>query len=175
MPQTSQPQTEQVVPFENKEPQVAPFPIVGVGASAGGLEAFSRLLEALPVDTGMAFVLIQHLDPTHKSELAAILSRTTSMNTSEVTEGMLVEPNHVYVIPPNTLLQFSKRAFHLIPRPLNVGPHLTIDHFFRSLAGETVKAVDWRSAFRNGDRRIGGSQSHQECVRHHLRARRTLR
>ena len=136
MSQPLDPEANLPVPFENKEPQVAPFPIVGVGASAGGLEAFSRLLEALPVDTGMAFVLIQHLDPAHKSELTSILSKSTSMKVSEVIEGMAVEPNQVYVIPPNTTLQFERRALHLRPRSLNAGPHLTIDHFFQSLANE---------------------------------------
>ena len=76
------------------------FAIVGVGASAGGLEAFTQLLQGLPPDTGMAFVLVQHLDPRHPSMLAEILSRVTSMPVSEVHDEPLVEPNHVYIIPP---------------------------------------------------------------------------
>jgi PAS domain S-box-containing protein len=78
------------------------FPIVGVGASAGGLEAFEQLLKRLPADTGMAFVLVQHLDLKHESQLAEILSRATSMPVAEVKDGMPVEPNHVYIIAPNT-------------------------------------------------------------------------
>ena len=78
------------------------FPIVGVGASAGGLEAFEQLLKRLPADTGMAFVLVQHLDPKHESQLAEIFSRVTSMPVAEVKDGMPVEPNHVYIIAPNT-------------------------------------------------------------------------
>ncbi len=117
MPQFSELKTEQVVPFEDKEPQVAAFPIVGVGASEGGLEAFSQLLQALPTDTGMAFVLIQHLDPTHKSDLTSILCGSTHIKVSEITDGIPIEPNHVYVIPPNRMLQFTDRAFHLTPRP----------------------------------------------------------
>src|SRR5512132_2465544 len=76
------------------------FPIVGVGASAGGLEAFTRLLQALPVDTGMAFVLVQHLAPSRESALAEILSRATSMPVTEVTHEPALESNRVYVIPP---------------------------------------------------------------------------
>lgn len=74
------------------------FPIVGVGASAGGLEAFTQFLTGLPGDTGMAFVMIQHLDPRHESQLTGILSRATTMLVQEACHGMVVEPNHVYVI-----------------------------------------------------------------------------
>lgn len=78
-----------------------PFPIVGIGASAGGLEAFSQLLKALPTDTGMAFVLVQHLDPRHESQLPDVLSRTTAMPVIAVTNRLRAEPDHVYVIPSN--------------------------------------------------------------------------
>ena len=81
----------------------ASFPIVGVGASAGGLEAFSALLTHLPVDTGMGFVLVQHLDPEHDSALTQLLGRATSLPVHEVTDNLRVEPNHVYVIPPNRI------------------------------------------------------------------------
>jgi two-component system, chemotaxis family, CheB/CheR fusion protein len=120
---------------KDKEPMIAPFPIVGVGASAGGLEAFSQLLGALPIDTGMAFVLVQHLEPSHKSHLTAILSRATTMPVCEVGERMRIESNHVYVIPPNAGLGLAKQALHLVPRPVQPGPYLTIDAFFESLAG----------------------------------------
>src|SRR5947207_13418035 len=72
------------------------FPIVGVGASAGGLEAFTRLLNHLPPDTGLGFVLVQHLDPQHESALAQLLKRATRMPVCEVTDNLPVEPNHVY-------------------------------------------------------------------------------
>src|ERR1700690_2595058 len=75
------------------------FPIVGVGASAGGLEAFTQLLEHLPSTTGMAFVLIQHLDPTHASQLPDILSRKSTMPVREVQGHMVAEPDHIYVTP----------------------------------------------------------------------------
>ncbi|MCY7284530.1 MAG: hypothetical protein LH679_14080, partial [Cyanobacteria bacterium CAN_BIN43] len=94
----------------------APFPIVAIAASAGGLEAFTQLISNLPTDTGMAFVLIQHLDPTHKSLLTEILGRTTEMPVSEVVEGMVVEPNQVYIIPPNTKMLLSEGRLHLSPR-----------------------------------------------------------
>src|SRR5262245_39780683 len=79
----------------------APFPTVGIGASAGGLEAFTQLLKALPADTGMAFVLVQHLAPKHESLLSELLSRTTKMPVTQATDGVVVRPNSVYVIPPN--------------------------------------------------------------------------
>src|SRR5436189_1063694 len=81
--------------------QRPPFPLVGVGASAGGLEAFTQLLRSLPGDTGMAFVLIQHLDPTHTSLLREALARATAMEVHQARDGEVVGPNQVYVIPPN--------------------------------------------------------------------------
>src|SRR3979411_1182534 len=78
--------------------------VIGIGASAGGLEAFRLLLRDLPTDTGFAIVLIQHLDPSHQSSLTEILGRATTMPVAEATDGLQVEPNHVYVIAPNTEL-----------------------------------------------------------------------
>src|SRR3990172_601459 len=108
-------------------------PVVGVGASAGGLEAFTHLLQALPVDTGMAFVLVQHLAPTHPSALAEILSRATTMPVAEVTDEVHVEPNRVYVMPPGRDLLISECALHLVVRE-SQGQHRPIDGFLRSLA-----------------------------------------
>ncbi len=112
-----------------------PFPIVGIGASAGGLEAFSQLLRALPADTGMAFVLVQHLDPTHESRLPEVLARTTAMPVGTVTDHLRVEPDHVYVIPSNADLTIGAGVFALTPRAVP-DRHTPIDHFFRSLAQE---------------------------------------
>src|SRR5687767_1922350 len=98
---------------EPSEAASSAFPIVGVGASAGGLEAFSQMLRALPVDTGMAFVLVQHLSPTHDSQLAEILSRTTAMPVTEVQAEPRVEPNHVYVIPPGRDMVIAQGALQL--------------------------------------------------------------
>src|SRR5712692_5816735 len=110
------------------------FPIVGVGASAGGLEAFTQMLRALPVDTGMAFVLVQHLDPTHTSMLTEILSRATGMPVAEVKDQMPAQPNHVYIIPPGMNMVISQGVLQLSPRTETRGQHRPIDPFFRSLA-----------------------------------------
>src|SRR5262249_16997516 len=112
------------------------FPVVGIGASAGGLEAFRQLLEHLPIDTGMAFVLVQHLDPKRVSILAELLSKATDMPVKEVMDGMRVEPNHVYVIPRNTNMAIENGALRLSPRESPRGQHRPIDHFLRSLAEE---------------------------------------
>jgi two-component system, chemotaxis family, CheB/CheR fusion protein len=121
---------------DDKQPRTLRFPIVGIGASAGGLDAFSQLLAALPVDTGMAFVLIQHLDPAHESQLAEILSRTTTMPVTTIKDGIDVESNAVYVIPPNADLTINEGALRLTPRSSERVPHLPIDRFFESLAEE---------------------------------------
>ncbi len=110
------------------------FPVVGIGASAGGLEAFSELLSNLPVEATMAFVLIQHLDPTHPSILTEILSRTTRMPVVEAKHGMRVEAGHVYVMPPNARMTIAGEVLNLAPRSDDRGPHMPIDHFLRSLA-----------------------------------------
>src|SRR5215510_13877418 len=122
------------VPLNSAPPQ--PFPIVGVGASAGGLEAFSELLRHLPEKTGMAFVLVQHLDPTHGSVLKEILARTTRIPVREVTDGVLVQPDHIYVIPANTDMTIEKGVLRLAARALTRGQHMPIDHFFRALADD---------------------------------------
>jgi len=109
-------------------------PVVGVGASAGGLEAFSELLTHLPLDTGFAFVLVQHLDPQHESVLATLLGRVTALPVREVTDKQRVEPNHVYVIPPNTDLTIEGGVLALQPRPSTRAPHRSIDFFFETLA-----------------------------------------
>ena len=111
-----------------------PQPIVGVGASAGGFEAFRQLLTALPSDTGLALVLVQHLDPGHESLLAKLLSKATAMPVAEVEEGMPVEPNHVYVIPPNKTMGIRNGTLHLMARGEPAAKHLPIDYFLASLA-----------------------------------------
>ncbi len=110
------------------------FPIVGVGASAGGLEAFTELLTALPLDTGMAFVLIQHLEAEHESMLTELLAKVTEMPVTEVRKATPVEPNHVYVIPANADLSLADGAIRVSARKAAAGRHLPIDHFFRTLA-----------------------------------------
>ena len=119
------------LPLSNKS-----FRVVGIGASAGGLDAFTQLLRPLPIDTGMAFVLVQHLDPGHKSMLTEIVGRETRMPVSEVRDHMTLEPNHVYVIPPNTQMSLQKGILHLVPRAIVHGASLPIDFFLCSLAAD---------------------------------------
>ena len=113
-------------------PRGNPFPMVGIGASAGGLEAFVELLTNLPADTGMAFVLVQHLDPSHESLLPELLAPHTLMPVITVENDLEIEPNHVYVIPPNASMELADGVLRLVAR--EPGLHLPIDIFFRSLA-----------------------------------------
>lgn len=110
------------------------FPIVGIGASAGGLEAFEQFFTHLPPDTGMAFVLVQHLDPTHKSILTDLIRRYTRMQVFEVEDGMKVQPDFAYIIPPNRDMAILHGSLHLIEPVAPRGQRLPIDYFFRSLA-----------------------------------------
>ena len=112
----------------------AAFPIVGVGASAGGLEAFLELLRHLPADTGMGFVLVQHLDPQHESALPSLLARATAMPVREVTQDLRVGPNCVYVIPPNVQMAITGGVLKLTPRGRDRGATRAIDFFFEALA-----------------------------------------
>lgn len=119
-----------------REPQPAlPFSVVGVGGSAGGFEAFVTFLRTLPDDTGMAFVLIQHLDPTHESKLSELLSKNTRLPLTEIKSGVRIEPNHIYVLGANASVMLSSGQLRLSPRypPRNPMP---IDVLFRSLARE---------------------------------------
>lgn len=112
------------------------FPIVGMGASAGGLEAFEKFFRHVPPDSGMAFVLVSHLDPGHVSMLTEILQRTTAMPVVEAQDQMAVAPNHVYVIPPNRDMAIFHGALQLrVPAGLR-GQRMPIDFFLRSLAEE---------------------------------------
>jgi two-component system CheB/CheR fusion protein len=119
------------------------FTIVAIGASAGGIEAVTELMSNLPANTGMAFVLIQHLDPHHRSLLTELVSKKTLMQVKEVADGMSVEPNHVYVIPPNATMSISNQTLHLGPREESRVAQVPIDHFMRALAED------------QGDRAIG--------------------
>lgn len=111
----------------------SPIPIVGIGASAGGLEACSDLLKNLSATPGMAFVVVQHLDPKHPSLLVELLSRVSPMRVSEAKDGMQVHPNHVYVMPHDAYLSISNNRLLLIPRDEG-NKHMPIDTFFHSLA-----------------------------------------
>ena len=110
------------------------IPVVAVGASAGGLDVFRRLLGDFPADTGFAIVFVQHLDPNHHSMLAEILGRATPMPVSESADGMPLEANHVFVIPANVDLTIANGALKLAPRAQPPGLHMPIDRFLRSVA-----------------------------------------
>ena len=114
----------------------APFPVVGIGASAGGLGAIETFFTHMSADAGadMAFVLVQHLAPDHRSLLTELVQRFTRMTVAEITDGTRVEPNHVYIIPPNKDLELFHGTLHLKDPVKADGLHLSIDAFFRSLA-----------------------------------------
>ncbi|MBD2247987.1 chemotaxis protein CheB [Nostoc sp. FACHB-888] len=132
------------------------FPIVGIAASAGGLEAFTQLLRHLATDTGMAFVLIQHLDPNHKSLLSEILARKTQMPVSEVQSGMSVQPNSIYIIPPNTKMMLSGGVLQLTQREKVQGKYMPGDAFFSSLAADRGrKAIAVVLSGADGDGSLG--------------------
>src|SRR5947209_13641817 len=131
-PNKQSPTAVKTTPSDSSPPRGNPFPVVGIGASAGGLEAFGQLLSAIPPDTGMAFVLVQHLDPKHESLLPELLAPLTTMPVLTVVDGLAIKPDHVYVIPPNTSMELRDGTLRLAPR--ESGLHLPIDIFFRSLA-----------------------------------------
>lgn len=110
------------------------FLVVGIGASAGGLEAFKQFIKAIPVDSGMAFILVQHLDPNHDSILCELLQKITLIPIHQVTDKIQVEPDHIYVIPPNKLLTANDGILNLTNRPPKSYHSLPIDIFFSSLA-----------------------------------------
>jgi two-component system CheB/CheR fusion protein len=110
------------------------FPVVGVGASAGGLEAFKRLIRAIPEHSGIAYILVQHLEPSHESMLVEILQKITRIPVEEITNNVRVEPDHLYVIPSNRLLVANDGRLELSPRPPKKEKNMPIDVFFASLA-----------------------------------------
>ena len=110
------------------------FPVVGIGASAGGLDTFKRLLKAIPENSGMAYILVQHMDPSHESILADLLQRVTKIPVLEVTDNIKVAPDHIYIIPSNKLLTASDGVLKLSSRPPKHLRNMPIDLFFASLA-----------------------------------------
>ncbi len=125
-----------VAPLQLGQSPVASFPIVGIGASAGGLAAFEAFFAGMPgdADPDMAFVLVQHLAPDHKSILTELIQRYTRMKVFEVEDGMVVQPNCAYIIPPNRDMAFLNGALHLLEPSAPRGQRLPIDFLFRSLA-----------------------------------------
>ncbi|MDM7949638.1 chemotaxis protein CheB [Hydrogenophaga sp.] len=117
-------------------PEASGFPIVAIGASAGGLEAFEQFLRAMPDGSGMGFVVLQHLDPTHASILTEILQRSTRMPVNEAHDQVVVATDHVYVIPPNRDMVITQGALSLTEPVGQRGRHMPIDSFMRSLADD---------------------------------------
>jgi two-component system CheB/CheR fusion protein len=134
---------------EAAEPaQGPPCPIVGFGASAGGLEAITEILRYLGNEPGMAIVFIQHLDPKHSSMLTELLARATSMPVDQVTDGMRIEANHVYVIPPNTCIGVRRGYLLVEPRQPST-PHMPIDRVV------TFERENRQAAVNSNDAHVG--------------------
>jgi two-component system CheB/CheR fusion protein len=120
--------------FANKK-----FPIVGIGASAGGLEAMELFFKNMPKGAGIAFVVIQHLDPTHVGILPELLQRATSMNVQQASDGLAIKPDNVYVIPPNKSMSILNGVLHLFVPVESRGLRLPVDVFFVSLAQDRLE------------------------------------
>lgn len=119
----------------------ASVPVVGLGASAGGLQAFTDFFEAMPQDTGMAFVAIHHVDPDHESLMADLLAKHTKMVVALAEDRTPIKPDHVYVIPPKCFLSIEKGILRLTEPSARRGMRLPIDHFFRSLAQDREQSA----------------------------------
>lgn len=134
---------------EKVKSKAKPFPIVAIGASAGGIAALTELLTNLPDDTGMAYVYIQHLDPDFDSALVPILQRATMMNVKKIEDLMQIEANHLFIIPPNKVVSVIDGAFKLTdrdPRPIKDSP---VDVFFLSLARKQKQGSHWYYSLRH--------------------------
>src|SRR6476620_4746493 len=93
------------------------FPVIGIGASAGGLEAFKKFIKAIPQESGMAYIFVQHLHPDHSSSLPNILQRETSIPVNEIKDNVQVKPDKIYIIPANKMLVATDGILQLSPRP----------------------------------------------------------
>jgi two-component system, chemotaxis family, CheB/CheR fusion protein len=119
---------------QSEQSKTKNFPVVAIGASAGGLEAFETFFKATPEDCGMAFILVAHLDPTHASLLPELLQKRTKMPVHQITDGTVVAINNIYVIPPNKNLAILQGKLQLLDLSTSRGVNLPIDSFFSSLA-----------------------------------------
>ena len=148
MPDQAPPQTDRGVKGTRQRPLAPPvlpqgspaangqMSVVAIGASSGGLEACTKLLDALPTPTGMAFVLVQHLDPTHPSLLVELLAEHTAMTVMQAGDGMTILPEQLYVIPPGSYLSISGGALRLSKPKAPRGARLPFDFLLQSLAAE---------------------------------------
>lgn len=147
--------THQGVKGPAASPTVHPFPVVAIGASAGGLEAVTQLLQNLAPDTGMAFIYVQHLSPDHKSLLTPLLSKVTKMKVQDIDDMEKIQPNNVYIIPYNKGIEVVDGHIQLLPRPASKQSNLSIDVLFSSLAethGENVVGVVLSGSANDGTR-----------------------
>ena len=112
------------------------FFVVGIGASAGGLDACRKLVGAMPAASGLAYILVQHLDPTHESMMVDLLAGHTALVVRQATDGMPIEREHLYVIPPGTYLSVGDGSLHLSPPQARHGARLPFDFLLRSMAGD---------------------------------------
>jgi two-component system, chemotaxis family, CheB/CheR fusion protein len=110
------------------------FPVVAIGSSAGGFDALKKFFTSMPQDPGMAFVLVQHLDPTHKSNMAELMSRYTALKVIQAIDGVKIQPNHLYIIPPNKDMGIINSKLELIEPKEPHGLRLPINFFFNNLA-----------------------------------------
>ncbi|MDB6107600.1 MAG: torS [Gammaproteobacteria bacterium] len=130
------PETGHLGPADFAERAYLPFPVVGIGASAGGVEALEHFFDGARADSGMAYVVVQHLSPEHQSLMAEILARHTSMPVIQIRDGMIIAANHVYVIAPGFTLTIRQGRLHLGEPVEKRGHRRPVDDFFRSLAEE---------------------------------------
>ena len=134
------PAAKNEIKFTKKKKKVKAFPIAGIGASAGGLEAIGSFFEVMPDDLPeMAFVVVSHLDPSHSSILPELLQKYTQMSVHPVSDGMKVQPGRVYVIPPDRDLQLDNGKLRLTQFHPHPGPRAPINYLFRSLAEQQAE------------------------------------
>ena len=112
------------------------FPVVAIGASAGGLDACRKLLDALTDGSGLALILVQHLDPNHASMMVELLSSHTPMKVLQATDGMMIQPGHLYVIPPGAYLSVGQGALQLVSPQARHGARMPFDFLLHALANE---------------------------------------
>jgi chemotaxis response regulator CheB len=142
------------------------FPVVGIGASAGGLEALEKFFQNMPPNPRMAFIVISHLDPSHTSMMPSLLQKHSSLKVVEVEDGMKIATNYVYVIPPDRDMGIIKGTLHLMKTEVTTGPRAPVNYFFRHLAEDSRgKAVGiiLSGMGSDGTLRIERFTSHIEC------------
>jgi len=137
---------------KKKQKDVAGFPIVGMGASAGGLETLKAFFSIMPPDSNMAFVIIQHLSPQHESIMASLLNKHTRMNVEEIVDGQKIKPDHVYLNPPGKNVTVFNQRLHLMD-PVKNTFNMPIDFFFKALSEDQSEKAIGRNPWGQGHQR----------------------